>query len=83
LWREALKEWDMVESKIVKEWQAQGEARGKAGAVLDVLEARFGVPPADLAARIRSCDDLEQLRHWTKQAASAASLEAFRQAIQK
>src|SRR5262245_13980044 len=27
LWRDGLKEWDMIESKIVKEWQAQAELK--------------------------------------------------------
>jgi hypothetical protein len=82
LWREALKEWNIVESKIVQEWtkeaRQQGKIEGQAGALLDVLDSRFGATPPELAGAIRACTDLEQLRRWTRQAAKVSSLAKFR-----
>jgi hypothetical protein len=83
-WREALKEWDVVESKIVKEWQAQaaslGEIRGKREMLLVVLESRFGPLPLDLSSQIRACDDAEKLLRWAQLAGKVPSLDGFRHA---
>jgi hypothetical protein len=81
VWKEALKGWNMVESQQVLEWIAEGEAKGEANALLQLLELRF--PPgatADLLARIRATTDLTRLRTWFKFAVTADSLDAFRQA---
>jgi hypothetical protein len=39
----------MIESKVVKEWQAQAEA----GTLLKVLSAKFGPVPDEVTAAIR------------------------------
>ncbi len=60
---------------------AEGEAKGRAGALVDVLRNRFppGVPP-EMVAAIQRTTDLERLRHWIDLAFAADSLDAFRQA---
>lgn len=85
-WKEALKEWNVIQSQQVLEWMAQGEAkgeaRGKAESILRALELRLGQgPPADLVVVIRATTDLEQLSRWFDAALSATSLEAFRQIV--
>jgi hypothetical protein len=88
-WKDVLKGWNMVESQQVLEWIAEGEAKGKtsgklegeASALLRVLAGRF--PPgatAEMQAAIRAATDLPRLEGWLDVAATADSLEAFRQA---
>src|SRR5262245_47822604 len=77
-WREALKEWDMIESKIVNEWKAQAAVKAKVEAGLDFLEGRFGAVAPDLSNAIRGCTQLDTLRRWTRLAGQAASVEDFR-----
>ena len=85
VWKEALKEWNVIESQQVLEWMAQGEAkgiaRGEANAVVRLLAKRF--PPGasmDTTATILATTDLERLHHWFDLACAADSLDAFRQA---
>lgn len=93
VWKEALKEWNMIESQQVLEWMAQGEAKGKAegmvqgeargeaNAVLRLLAKRFPPGPTkDLTAAIEATTDLQRLRNWFDLAYAANSLDAFRQA---
>lgn len=82
-WKEALKEWNMVQSQQVLEWMAQGEAKGlvqgKAEALLQYLELRFPPgPPADLVSIIRGTTDWALLTEWFAAAVNAPTLEAFR-----
>ena len=83
-WKEALKEWNVIQSQQVLEWMAQGEAKGKAEgeakgkaegkaeSILRALEMRFAQePPADLIAIIRATTDLDQLSRWFDAAMTA------------
>jgi hypothetical protein len=88
VWKEALKEWNVIESRQVLEWMAMGEVKGEArgeikgeiNAVLEVLATRFPPgAPADLVAAIRGSTDRDQVRGWLRTAATADSVEAFRQ----
>lgn len=88
VWKQALTGWNMVESQQVLEWIAEGEAKGEvkgraeaqAELLLRLLAVRLGpeVPP-DLTEQIRGTTDAEQLQRWFDVAATAPSLEAFRQ----
>jgi hypothetical protein len=88
LWKEALEGFSVKDSQQVLEWiaegeakgEARGEARGQAKALLRVLARRF--PPgatAEMESAIRAAD-LQRLEAWLDAAATADSLEAFRQA---
>jgi hypothetical protein len=60
----------------------RGQKQTLAGALLKVLRARLGTAiPAELEARIRGTEDLTQLDQWLEAAASATSLEEFRQTV--
>lgn len=50
-------------------------------AVLELLEARFGPVPGDLAAVVAATDDLDTLRRWLRAGATAPDLTAFRTAL--
>jgi hypothetical protein len=76
-WNQALQGWNMIESKVVKEWQAQERARS----VLEVLEGKFGAVPPDLAGAIQGTTDLDTLRRWFPLALNATTLEQFRQDV--
>ena len=92
LWKEALKEWNMVESLQVLEWMAQGEARGEergeargeargeTNSLLRLLEKRFAPLPSEFQQLIRSATDLKLIRSWFDTALEAGSLEDFRTA---
>ncbi|HEY7154570.1 MAG TPA: hypothetical protein VH575_11470 [Gemmataceae bacterium] len=83
-WKDALKEWNVIESQQVLEWMAMGEAKGavKNGidSLLRVLARRFppGATP-DMEVAIRTTVDLERLGSWLDLAVTTNSLDAFRQ----
>jgi hypothetical protein len=86
VWKEALKDWNMVESQQVLEWQAEaraeGEARGRlratGAALIRFLEARFHTIPQELIDRIRAMSDVERLAGLVSLAGEAPSLDQFR-----
>ncbi len=85
VWKEALKEWNVIESQQVQEWIAMGEAKGEARdgiiSLLEVLATLFPPgAPADLEATIRATTDSKQLRSWLLSAVKADSLDTFRKA---
>lgn len=73
-WKQALKEWNMIQSQQVLEWQTEGRAE----TLLDVLEAKFGGVPAEVASAVRATTDLGRLKGWVVLAVKAPSLEQFR-----
>jgi hypothetical protein len=75
VWREALKGWNMKESQIVKEWQAEA----KAEMLIQILQKRFKAIPEDLRAAILAAKDPEQLTTWADVAFTVRSLRRFRQ----
>jgi hypothetical protein len=87
VWEQALKEWNMQESKQVLKWLSEGEARGEArgevrGALRTrredlrtLLEDRFGTLPAELLQRIEAMDDGERLRSALRQVVKLQSPE--------
>jgi hypothetical protein len=86
VWKEALKEWNVIESQQVLEWMAQGEAKGKAegiafgeaNAIVRLLAKRF--PPGaseEISATILATTDLDRLHHWFDLACTADTLDAF------
>jgi hypothetical protein len=94
-WRRALEGFNVRKSVVVSQWQAEaraeglaeglaegraeGQAAGRAEALRDVLTARFGDLPADLAAKLTEPHTLDVLRNWTILAGRTGTLEQFRQ----
>ena len=76
----------MIESQQVLEWMAQGEAKGRvegearggANSLLQLLEKRHGPVPADLLKAIRQTKVLSRLRIWFDLAIDAPSVTNFR-----
>jgi hypothetical protein len=60
--------------RYVAEGRAEGQAQGRAHAVLAVLAARHIDVPEDVRARISACSDLALLEQWLARAANARSL---------
>jgi hypothetical protein len=59
----------------LQKWSADAEARGKADAILKVLQGR-GIAVSDLQKkRILDCRDLDQLDTWLLRAGVAASVD--------
>jgi hypothetical protein len=87
-WRRALEGWNMVESLQVLEWQNQARAEERLvqlrRTILRALRLRFQreVPP-DLATAIERLTDVNELERWFDASLTAASLEAFRAAVQQ
>jgi hypothetical protein len=86
VWKEALKEWDVRESKQVREWMEMGEAQGqiheRMDSLLQLLQKRFPptIPP-EIESAIRSMEDLQQLRRCFDAALDARSLDEFRHVL--
>jgi hypothetical protein len=60
----------------LQQWfEARGEARGEAKAVLTVLEARGVEVPDEARDRITGCTDAAQLDAWVRRAATADTLD--------
>jgi hypothetical protein len=81
VWKQALQGWNMIESQQVLEWINEGEVRGRATTLLQVLQLRFGTLPADLVGTIRATTDPGQLERWVQAAVRASSLDEFRQQL--
>jgi hypothetical protein len=83
-WETELKGWNVHESQVVNGWIAEGRAEGRAeerrGALVLVLEERFGPLPSDLSTALAACTDLSRLQNWTRLALRAVDLAAFRAA---
>lgn len=86
IWKDALKEWNVIESQQVLEWMAMGETKGEVksriDSLLEVLRTLFppGAPP-DLESAIRATANQDQLRNWLLLAVKADSLDSFRQTV--
>jgi hypothetical protein len=70
--------WERIVARMQEEWIHRGRAWGLGEALLDILGARFGRVPSDMAVVIGSLTDLPQLRDFVVLAAKAPSLEQFR-----
>jgi hypothetical protein len=86
-WRTALEGWNMVESTVVAEWIAQGEAKGRAEGevkanrvnLLRILKLRFPEQVvAEVAAAIEAQTDVNLLLRWLDAAATSPTWEEFR-----
>jgi len=58
----------------VAQGRAEGEAQGRAHAVLVVLSARGIAVPDDVRARISGCADLDLLDNWLASAVTARDI---------
>jgi hypothetical protein len=81
IWDNALKEWNMQESRIVKKWEDVGRRENSVESVVEVLQARFGNLPPDLPHQLNSVADLAVLRELLRQAALISSVDDFRKQI--
>jgi hypothetical protein len=86
VWREAMKEWNMVESPFIKEFEiaAANKAlvKDRVELLMSILEEKFQPSvPAELVATIKATSDLGQLKKWITAAAAASTLDAFRQVM--
>jgi hypothetical protein len=78
VWIQALKGWNMIQSKVVNGWKAEERVE----ALLEVLDLRFGSIPSDLETTIRAMSDLATLKKWVAAAVTAGTLADFRQTCQ-
>jgi hypothetical protein len=77
IWREALKGWNMIESKIVNEWISTASSR----MLLKALKARFQDVPEEIVNTIQACTDPIKFDRWMEQAVLAPTIEDFRRAL--
>jgi hypothetical protein len=80
-WKLALKEWNMIESRQVKEWQEQALRKGRIDDVLGILREKFGNLPADLPSHLETIDDANVVRQLLFKAATVASLDDFKRML--
>ena len=74
-WHEALKGWNVKQSKQVLEWQAEAELRFGRQALRIVLQERFGALSEALLQRINAVDDVERLQEGLRQVAKIKSAD--------
>jgi hypothetical protein len=78
-WRNALEGWGVVKSTTVEKIREEGRLEEKREDILELLRGKFKQePPADLAERIRQCEDLAQLRDWFTTAVNSETMSVFR-----
>jgi hypothetical protein len=75
LWRRRLEGLEMIDTPMVAEWKA----KAKFEALVELLQDRFPPLPEEVVARIRASTDTAKLRGWFLKAATAATLDQFRQ----
>jgi flagellar biosynthesis/type III secretory pathway protein FliH len=92
-WKIALKEWNMIESKQVKEWQDQARREGRQEGrqegqrqrsfedLIDVLHEKFGNLPTEIPSHLQTIDDANVLRQLLRKAVHASNLDEFRSMI--
>ena len=71
----------MIESPLLNELIDEKVAERSQQDVLEVLEARFGLVPLDVAQRVKQVRNADNLSQLIRQAARCPDLEAFRQAL--
>lgn len=75
------KGWHVIDSKIVKEWQAQAEVKGKREMLLRLLRRRFPSLPEEVVQAVRKCEDAAHLDGRGDALITASTLAEFRQEI--
>jgi hypothetical protein len=82
-WGRALEGWNVRESQLVLEWQAEARVENQRANVLRLLEKRCKGPvPSDLAQAVQAAQDMDLLLRWFDVAAEASSFDEFRAAMQ-
>lgn len=81
-WKRSLEGFDMLESQVIKEWMAEGEAKGKLEErrrnLLKILCGRFpGLIPNEVEQLIQRQDSLDLLDDWLDAAIGAYTYEQF------
>jgi len=64
----------VLKDAFIDGWIEEGLKEGRAEMLLELVEARFGVP-ASTRKRIEACTDTAQIKAWFKRAISASSLD--------
>lgn len=83
-WDPTLREFNMRESKVVLEWQAEAKAETQRADLLLALEVRGRGPvPDDLRKKIETTTDVSKLAAWFRAALSVNSFDEFREAIRE
>jgi hypothetical protein len=82
VWSDAMKEWTMIESKLVMEWTADARRETELATRRDVLfqtlKERFAIPlPEEVVGVINQQVSVEVLRDWFRAALHVPSLDAF------
>jgi hypothetical protein len=90
VWKQELEGWNMRKSQIVEEWREEGRIEGRQegrieayqGILLRMLQKRFsGVSSPEVTTAVQAQTNAEELMRWLELLDNAASLEAFRAAI--
>lgn len=74
-------EWNMIESKVVKEWQERGRRESSLDSLLAVLKKKFGTLPEDVPLHLTAIDDASVLRQLLLKAIDVGSFAEFQREI--
>ncbi len=82
-WKDALKEWNVIQSKQVAEWQDQARVQGRtqmaAELLLRLLKSKFGELPEVVEKSIQSLGNADRLSDMLLRAAQCSSIDEWRQ----
>jgi hypothetical protein len=79
VWEKALEGFNVIESPTVNKWMAQAAAKATAKDLLAILEKKFSAIPAEVRAKIEATAAQDVLHNWVIAAATADTLDKFRQ----
>ncbi len=78
-WKDALKEWNVIQSKQVNEWQDQARTQMAAELLLRFLKWKFGELPEVVEKSIQSLGNTDRLSDMLLRAGQCSSFDEWRQ----
>ena len=65
----------------IQRWKEEGQVQEAQAMVLEVIAVRFGATPPDIASRVHTMVDREQLHALLRQAILCPTIAAFRERV--
>ncbi len=80
-WKIALKEWNVIESRQVKEWKDEARRESRVEDLINILQDKFGNLPTEIPSHLQKIDDAKVLSQLLLRAVHASDLAEFQRMI--